>query len=242
MPSMAKQNKERHCYSMSLFFHYKYVVIGGLLLCILGIQIAPLSTSFTPLFTETKSYPEYEQILKASTDTLPREAKPSPPVANTETVPHNATQRYNTPQLFNPDTATEQTWKSLGFSPKQATVILKYRTKIGGFQYKEQLADCFVISEKDYNRIAPYILLPNRPILQNTERKTTKSTTLFRFNPDTASAKTFQAVGFTERQARVLIHFRDALGGKFGSAEQLGKSYVVDSATLERLRPYLVFE
>ena len=242
MPRAAKQDKERHSTAMSLFFHYKYLVVSILLICILGIFIAPRSTTFTSLFPENKYYREYQYLLIAASDTLPTERKQKQPAIDSLNPPKRQVQQEKELARFNPDTASLATWKNLGFSAKQAEVILKYRTKIGGFKYKEQLADCYMIGEKDYARLAPYIVLPNRPKRGSTQNATPKAKALFRFNPDTASATTFQAIGFSERQAATLIHFREALGGKFGSPEQFGKSYVVDSATLERLRPYLVFE
>ena len=143
---------------------------------------------------------------------------------------------------FDPDTASLVTWELLGFSVKQAQTIIRYRTKIGGFQYKERLANCFVIGEKGYERLEPYIALPSMYDKKRVTVVAHSSKELFLFNPDTASVTTFQTLGFSARQAKVLIHFREALGGRFGSIEQFGKSYVVDSVTLERLRPYMVFE
>lgn len=240
MPTVPKKDQERHSTALSLFFHYKYLVICALLLAILGVVIPPRSTTFTPLVSEVTS--DGENQLSLSATQTPRAV-----LTLVDSV-YNGQRRTSKKEseqrlaLFNPDTLSRENWQQIGFSAKQAEVILKYRNKIGGFRYKEQLADCFVINASAYKWLEPYIALPNKPKRDTLQAKDANTKELFYFNPDTASIVTFQALGFSEKQARVLVHFREVLGGRFASPEQFGKSFVVDSATLERLRPYMVFE
>lgn len=232
-----EEKQERQSMSMSLFFRYKTLVICALLLCIFGVLIAPRSTLFTPIIKTDAPEKRVQFVIQAPTS-VPSGLEQS---EFTETSQGKAREQ-KVLKRFNPDTASLATWELLGFSAKQAQTIIHYRTKIGGFQYKERLANCFVIGEKGYERLEPYIALPSKYGAKRISVETHSAPEPFLFNPDTASAATFQALGFSARQAEVLIHFREALGGRFGSVEQFSKSYVVDSATLERLRPYMVFE
>lgn len=49
-------------------------------------------------------------------------------------------------------------WTKLGFSDKQAQVIIKYKNMIKGFERKEDLLDVFIISDSLYKTIEPYLV------------------------------------------------------------------------------------
>jgi len=125
----------------------------------------------------------------------------------------------------------------LRFSKKQAASILRYREKSGGFRNKEHFRRCYVVSEEAYTRLAPYLLFQKKS--SGVNKPTHK---LFPFNPDTASAATFEALGFSAKQAQVLLNYRKSLGGSFDTPERFARSYVVDSARFQTLKPYLRFE
>lgn len=149
-------------------------------------------------------------------------------------------QRAALPPTLRPflvDTAGVATWVRLGFSKKQAASILRYREKSGGFRNKEHFRRCYVVSEEAYTRLAPYLLFQKKT--SDVNKPTRK---LFPFNPDTASAATFEALGFSAKQAQVLLNYRKSLGGSFGTPERFARSYVVDSARFQTLKPYLRFE
>ena len=61
----------------------------------------------------------------------------------------------------------------------------------------------------------------------------------FCFNPNTISRDSLQLLGFTERQARSIINYREK-GGKFRKREDFAKLYVVDSAKYHSLAPYIL--
>ncbi len=60
----------------------------------------------------------------------------------------------------------------------------------------------------------------------------------FAFNPNTVSVEDLQRLGFSERQAQSIDHYRQK-GGRFYRAEDFGKSYVVADSVFARLRPYI---
>lgn len=61
------------------------------------------------------------------------------------------------PFEFDPNTIPEDSLVHLGFSPKQAQSILKYRSKGGRFRKKEDFSRLYVVSEEKYNELAGYI-------------------------------------------------------------------------------------
>ena len=234
-------NKERHSSAaVSLFFRYRSMLLVVLVLFLLSFWLSPQTTRFTPIPIVEKSladnnlqqvhYPIPPQRLSQS------DKKPSKATGN-DPKPHPKEQKL---QPFYPDTASLATWIRLGFSRRQAQVIINYRAKCGGFRNTQQIKKCFVIDSLAYQRIAPLLLFRNKPQAPTKFTKTEQQ--LVPFNPDTASATTFCAIGFSPRQAQTLINYRKALGGRFGTPERFAKSFVVDSAMFERLKPYLVFE
>ena len=60
----------------------------------------------------------------------------------------------------------------------------------------------------------------------------------FRFNPNTVSVEDLQRLGFSERQAQAIDHYRQK-GGRFRRPEDFARSYVVADSVYERLAPYI---
>lgn len=64
-------------------------------------------------------------------------------------------------EKFNPDTLTLQGWQSIGFSEKEAKSILKFKNVVGGYNDKATLKKSYVISEKDFEAMLPYLVFNN---------------------------------------------------------------------------------
>lgn len=60
----------------------------------------------------------------------------------------------------------------------------------------------------------------------------------FRFNPNTVSLEDLQRLGFSEKQALSIIHYREK-GGRFRRKEDFAKSFVVADSVYERLKPFI---
>ena len=84
-------------------------------------------------------------------------------------APHSGTARAVAQQFaartvesfpFNPNTATAEEFRRLGFSEKQAQALLNYRGKGGRFRRKEDFARSFVVADSVYRRLEPYIRIP----------------------------------------------------------------------------------
>lgn len=60
----------------------------------------------------------------------------------------------------------------------------------------------------------------------------------FRFNPNTASLEDFQRLGFSEKQAQAIDHYRQK-GGRFRRKADFAKSFVVADSVFARLEPFI---
>lgn len=67
-----------------------------------------------------------------------------------------------------------------------------------------------------------------------------KKDQLFFFNPDTLTTEHWERLGFSTKQSKALIKYRNALGGSF-TEETFKASFVVDSSTFLKLQPYISF-
>lgn len=157
---------------------------------------------------------------------------------------------------FDPNTVDYHTLLRLGFKRNEALGIIKYRARGKRFEIKEDLASCYTVSEEMYRMLEPYIVISEEFALRPFERRdyparsynTTRRArykrdtlplTLFRI--DTATVGYLSQIGFSVRQAEVLIKYRDMRGG-LRSIDELAECYVVSDEMIERLQPYLIFE
>lgn len=62
---------------------------------------------------------------------------------------------------------------------------------------------------------------------------------LFKFNPNNISADSLVLLGFSAKQAKSILNYREK-GGKFYKTEDFKKLYVVDSAKYSKLKDYIV--
>ncbi len=68
------------------------------------------------------------------------------------------------PRNFDPNTATADDYISMGFSEKQAAVIIRYRNKGGSFRVKEDFSRLYVVDSSTYRIFEPYIKIKNTEI------------------------------------------------------------------------------
>lgn len=145
---------------------------------------------------------------------------------------------------FNPDHFSAKDWINIGFSERQAEAILKYKNYLGGsFISKEKFKDCFIISEENYQKLEPYLILPAKTpeSFKNYAKKEGQSKIKHHpFDPNTLDVSGWQALGFSTKQAQVIVNYRDRnLKGSFKDAEDIQKCFVVSAEKFEELKPYI---
>lgn len=126
---------------------------------------------------------------------------------------------------FNPNTISVDSLVDLGLSPKQAQVIVNYRSKGGKFTIPDDFAKIHVIDSGTFVRLKPWIrITPNSNILADTVNKNkTSEMLLVELNSaDTISLTKLKGIG--RSFARRIVSYRDLLGG-FYSINQLTEVY-----------------
>lgn len=155
------------------------------------------------------------------------------------------------PGKFNPDDYSVSDFINLGFTEKQATSILKYKNYLGGsFISKEKFKECYMISDENYRKLAPYLLLPESAPSNNFEKKSFSTSKQIAekpavayqpFDPNTTSLEGWKNLGFSEKQAQVIINYRDKnLKGSFKSLDDISRCFVISAEKFEQLKPYIV--
>lgn len=143
---------------------------------------------------------------------------------------------------FNPNDLPKQGWEKLGFTPKQAEVIMKYKQILGGkFESKEQLKKCYVISDEAYAMLESKILLPEKAKSDYKLEKSqlSKKVNYQRFNPNNFTAEDWMNIGFSSKQAATILKYKNILGGEFKSKEQIRKCYVISEEKFNEMNSYI---
>ncbi|MBO5830002.1 MAG: helix-hairpin-helix domain-containing protein [Alistipes sp.] len=155
---------------------------------------------------------------------------------------------------FDPNTADYRTMLASGVPRNIAVNLLKWRESGKVFRIKEDVALCYGMTDSLYFLLEPYITIgeefriknkgsqqpeAGKPRTDKPERHQLR-TTLEPFSLDTVSEKYLELLGFTPKQAALVIRYREIIGG-YRSFEKFAECYAVDSIMAERLRPYIVF-
>ena len=152
---------------------------------------------------------------------------------------------------FDPNTADYRTMLESGVPRNIAVSLIKWREAGKVYLMKEDVALCYNMTDSLYFALEPYIIIgeeyrirPNQE--EYTDARTTRPTNTERsiaykpFRIDTASAEYLRTLGFTSRQAELIIKYGNIIGGYRNMAE-FEECYAVDSAMAARLRPYIIF-
>jgi competence protein ComEA len=131
---------------------------------------------------------------------------------------------------FNPNTATDEDWKDMGLSDKQIAIIDNFESKGGKIRNKEDFKKIYGISDDDYIRISPYILIPAkaRTIFVKSDSAIKhygiKDNTIIIELNDADTISLTQIIGIGPSFAKRICNYRDKLGG-FINKEQLKEVY-----------------
>ncbi|MRJ09016.1 hypothetical protein EDL99_09110 [Ornithobacterium rhinotracheale] len=165
-------------------------------------------------------------------------------LAQTENIEQKAPKVHL--EKFNPNALDAAGFQELGFSKKQAEIIEKYRYSLGGnFSTPEDFAKCYVVSEKKFQELLPYIQL--RKVAVSAELKTPKTfreqkrPEISKFNPNSLDQKGWEQLGFSEKQAQAIIKYRDKiLGGEFENLQQIKDCYVINDFKFNQIKDFII--
>lgn len=136
------------------------------------------------------------------------------------------------PFTFDPNTVTGSDLVNMGFSEKQAKVILNYKNKGGKFYKKEDFNKLYVVDDDVYGIFEPYIVISggdkNKTANNNAVQKSTEGIVSVELNTaDSLELLKINGVGsvFASR----ILRYRSRLGGFFRK-EQLMEVWGIDSS------------
>ena len=141
---------------------------------------------------------------------------------------------------FDPNVYNVEDWEKIGFSNKQSKSIVSFKNKLGGFKTKEDLKKSFVISDKKYLELEPYINIiktaSNNQSNQNfNENKNLQDNVINIVELNSATQKDLMSVkGIGEFTSKKIIEYRTKLGG-FHSPIQLNEVYGITPENYERI-------
>ncbi len=147
---------------------------------------------------------------------------------------------------FNPDHYSAADWQKMGFSEKQAAAILKYKHYLGGsFVSKEKFRECFIISEENFQKISPYLLLPEKDSGHSgrygkNRNAGTSKIRYYAFDPNALGLEGWKSFGFSERQAQTILNYRNRnLKGSFKSLEEIQRCFVISPEKFAEMKPFI---
>lgn len=135
---------------------------------------------------------------------------------------------------FDPNQLNLQGWMELGFSEKQSKSLLKYKDAIGAFRSAEDLGRSFVVSEKKFEELKPFIKINvkaaiPKEIISKSEEKVIPAEPIDLNSSDSLSLLDLSGIG--PFYAGKIVEYRNMLGG-FVYKEQLLELWKFDSTRL----------
>lgn len=149
---------------------------------------------------------------------------------------------------FDPNTTTTADWIKLGIKPRTAETIQKYISKGGKFYKAEELRKIWGLSEKDAERLIPYVSIKSiqKDFSNSNQYQATEKTAFPKksfsqiVDINLADTLTYMALpGIGSRLANRIISFREKLGG-FYSIDQVGETYLLPDSTFQKIKPLLL--
>lgn len=147
---------------------------------------------------------------------------------------------------FDPNTLDSLGWKELGFSPKQISSILKYRSRGGKFYKKEDVQKLYVVDQYKYEQLEPFIVLETKEQTEDkvfSERKKEDPVEVpLTLEVNEASEMEWQKLkGIGEVLAGRIVKFRNRLGG-FCRMEQLLEVYGIKPEVYDGFKHQLTLD
>ena len=144
-------------------------------------------------------------------------------------------------RAFDPNTADYRTLTESGVPRDIAVAIIRWREAGKIYRIKEDLALCYQMTDSLYFALEPYIVIDEEHRLKPTANLDNRATAekcrdtlvaIPHFSIDTASPKFLRTLGFSVRQAELVVRYRDMIGG-YRSFEEFEECYAVDSTSFK---------
>lgn len=150
------------------------------------------------------------------------------------------------PELFyfDPNNLPAADWMKLGLSEKQVAVIHNFEKKGGNFYSTEDVRKMWVINEKMWTRIEPFIRI-NNPVNNPTDYKTGSKKVFTESNYEITelnSATEEQLMKLPwigEGRAKSILRYRDLLGG-FYKPEQVAEVRSIPDSVYQKIKPFII--
>lgn len=151
---------------------------------------------------------------------------------------------------FDPNEADFHEMVAAGVPRRVAVNLIKWRTAGKVYRIAEDVALCYGVSDSLYDLLAPYIIIGERYAIHGSsergddrryaDERPARELHLEPFLIDTASAAYLRRVGFSKRQAELLVRYRDMIGG-IRDMEEFRECYAVTPEMADTLAPYIIF-
>ena len=149
---------------------------------------------------------------------------------------------------FDPNEASYIELVEAGVERRVAVSIIRWRESGKVYRIKEDIALCYGMTDSLYLLLEPYIVIGKEYAIKpkNSDQRFTQSKSSapqIAYEPflvDTVSVAYLSTIGFSVRQAEVVVNYREAIGG-ITSMDKFRECYVVDSEVADRLEPYIIF-
>lgn len=138
---------------------------------------------------------------------------------------------------FDPNEYNVEDWKKIGFSEKQSSIIVNYKNKTNGFKRNSDLEKVFVINEKKFNELEPFLDIQEFNYTDNyqTKKELKIDKPLIIYELNSASVNELVNInGIGEFTAKGIIKHKNLIGG-FHSVIQLNEVYGIEEGNYEKI-------
>lgn len=139
---------------------------------------------------------------------------------------------------FNPNTIDPAALDSLWIPEGLKKNIIKFREKGGRYYSGKDFRKMYGMTDSIFNLVEPFLQFEN-PSVQSKPIKVENR--LFNFDPNTANDKTFQLLGMSEKQIRIIRNYQQK-GGNFKEPDDFFKIYGISETQKKELLGYVVIE
>jgi DNA uptake protein ComE-like DNA-binding protein len=152
-----------------------------------------------------------------------------------QNYPYEKKSELSISKAIDPNNMKENDWVKIGFTQKEASSIVKFQNKSGGFKFKEDLKKLYCMSDERFLSLEPFLNLPEKTDKTEQFTKNTKrQIPIIELNRcDSIALVSLRGIG--PGWARRIIKRRDQLGG-FYCLEQLLEMKGFNDTLLNTLR------